>query len=155
MLFCGLTLPTRAETTDNSKVDLLQAQVDSLSHQVDYLNLIYEISTLNTDIKLFCHDIASDIMDMKMNIYHNDCRGDIYYSYKELYDAYIIDFKAFEDLIKAKQLLFVAMLVAKNYTDSEKDVLMKSLNMTDSIYHSAELQLNMMKDVLDIYHKQI
>ncbi len=148
-------IETHAETTDDSQVDLLKAKVDSLSHEIAYLKLSNEISTLNTELKLYCYDIESSVKDMKMDIYHNSCEVSLYKSYKELYYAYDIDLESSKKLVEAKRVLFAFMLVNNDYTDSEQDVLLSSWKQTDALYHRAEVELNMMNDILDVYYKII
>lgn len=130
-------------------------KVDSLEHQLDFLKLSYEVYTLNTDLKLFTSDVNSQIKDMKISIYHHDCDRDMYRMYSRMYDAYRENLESTKGLIESKQGLFVAMMISREWSDSELSVLTQSYDMTKGLYHQAELVLDMMKDVLDIYRKRI
>ncbi|MDE6322828.1 MAG: hypothetical protein K2L85_01765 [Paramuribaculum sp.] len=146
---------SEAQTNTESKIEELSVKVDSLTHQIDYFRMSYEMYVLNTDLKLFTQDVNSQIKDMKMNIYHHDCDRDMYRMYSHLYDSYRYNLKSIKGLIESKQQFFIAMVIAKEWSEEELNVLTQSYDMTKGLFLQAELALDMMKNILDIYHKRI
>lgn len=146
---------SEAQTNTESKIEELSVKIDSLTHQIDYIKMSYEVYVLNTDLKIFTQDVNSQIKDMKMNIYHHDCDRDMYRMYSRMYDAYRDNLESRKELIESKQRLFIVMMISREWSEKELNVLTQSYDMTKGIFHQAELTLDMMKDILDIYHKRI
>ncbi|MBD5201824.1 MAG: hypothetical protein HDS81_00710 [Bacteroidales bacterium] len=154
-IFCVLPFGSKAETNNDVIKEELSLQIDSLTHQIDYIKMSYEAYVLNTDLKIFTHDVNSQIKDMKMNIYHRNCDRDLYRMYSNMYDSYQDNLESTKELIEAKQRLFIAMMIAKIWSEEERNLLFHSYDMTSGLYRQAELTLDMMKDILDVYRKAI
>lgn len=150
-----LPLGTKAETNTDSKIEELSVQVDSLNHQINYLQMSFEAYVLNTDLKIFIQNVKSEIEDMKMRIYHRNCDRDMYGKYNRLYDAFRDNLEATKGLIEVKQRLCHAMMITGEWSEEENSVLTKSFNITKGLYKQAELLLDMMKDYIDLYRKCI
>ena len=54
------------------KMQTLVQRVDSLEHELSYLNLTYELSTLNSDMTLYSNAIDIESLEIKFNIYNSD-----------------------------------------------------------------------------------
>lgn len=44
---------SEAQTNTESKIEELSVKIDSLTHQIDYIKMSYEVYVLNTDLKIF------------------------------------------------------------------------------------------------------
>ena len=153
--FFAFPLGSKAQTVTGSKIVDLSVQIDSLTHQIDYIKMSYEAYVLNTDLKIFTHDVNSQIKDMKMDILHRNYDRDMYKMYSRTYDVYRDELEATKELIESKQRLFIAMLILRKWSEEERNMLIKNYEITEGLYNKAELTLDMMKDILDLYHKKI
>ncbi len=43
---------SEAQTNTESKIEELSVKIDSLTHQIDYIKMSYEVYVLNTDLKI-------------------------------------------------------------------------------------------------------
>ena len=50
------------------KMQTLVQRVDSLEHELSYLNLTYELSTLNSDMTLFSNAIDIKSLEIQLNL---------------------------------------------------------------------------------------
>lgn len=49
---------SEAQTNTESKIEELSVKIDSLTHQIDYIKMSYEVYVLNTDLKIFTQDVT-------------------------------------------------------------------------------------------------
>ena len=84
---------------------------------------------------------------------HYDGDRDMYRMYSRLYDTYRSNLESMKGLIETKQQLFITMMIAREWSELELDVLTQSYDMTKDLFHQAELTLDFMKEVLDLYYQ--
>lgn len=154
-LLCLIPFDSKAEINDDSKIEELSLQIDSLTHQVDFLKMSYNAYVMNNDLKILALEVNSRINDMKMNLYHNSCSIELYKMYSRLYDSFKSNLESTKELIESQQGLFIAMLLYREWPTNELDTLNQAYGMTKGLYERAEIILDMMKDLLGLYRQTL
>lgn len=86
---------------------------------------------------------------------HYDGDRDMYRMYSRMYDIYRCELESTKELIESKQHLYNAMMITREWSELELEVLTRSYDITKDLFHQAELNLDFMKEVLDIYYQII
>ena len=61
------------------KMQTLVQRVDSLEHELSYLKLSYELSTLNSDITLFSNEINIKTLEIQLDLYNRNFNSQLGY----------------------------------------------------------------------------
>ena len=137
------------------QVDSLTEKVDSLSNELSFLELSYELYTLNTDIQMFNYDVNNQLTDMKFSILHDYCDKEAYRKLKKLYNSFKERIEAIKELMEKKGELFVVTFVVSNFTEAQIDILSHNYKMAEAHHHQSEFLLEAMKEHMDWYEKRI
>ena len=143
--------------SQNSQEEMqtLVQRVDSLEHELSYLKLTYELSTLNSDMTLFANEIDINLLEIRLNLYNRNFNSQLGYEYQRYYKSCQEKKQSISKLIEAKKTLFVLKVITYPFSESEMKMLKVSYNMIDNAYESIENSMEVLKIVVDAYNKSL
>ncbi|MDE5800570.1 MAG: hypothetical protein K2H74_06060 [Paramuribaculum sp.] len=148
-------LKVGAVTDNESKIEELKAQVDSLSHEVLFIKLSYGLQIIQNELNIFTGEVNSKIMEISMDVRLKNCSRNSYLTYTENYEIFRDSLELYKSRYKSQQSLVYGALLYRNWNDNEYTVLNGLCNYIDLTYQRAELVLNTMKEMLELYHKLV
>lgn len=137
------------------KMQTLVQRVDSLEHELSYLKLTYELSTLNSDMELFSNAINIKSLDIQLNLYNRNFDSQLGYAYQRYYKSCQERKQSISELIEAKKTFFVLKVITYPFSESEMNTLKTSYNVIDNAYKSIETSMELLKIVMDAYNKSL
>lgn len=137
------------------KMQTLVQRVDSLEHELSYLKLTYELSTLNSDMELFSNAINIKSLDIQLNLYNRNFDSQLGYAYQRYYKSCQERKQSISELIEAKKTFFVLKVITYPFSESEMNTLKTSYNVIDNAYKSIETSMELLKIVMDTYNKSL
>lgn len=137
------------------KMQTLVQRVDSLEHELSYLKLTYELSTLNSDMTLFSNAINIKSLDIQLNLYNRNFDSQLGYAYQRYYKSCQERKQSISELIEAKKTFFVLKFITYPFSESEMNTLKTSYNVIDKAYESIETSMELLKIVVDAYNKSL
>lgn len=74
----------------NQQIEIHQLihRVDSLQHELSYLQLNYELNQFKSDLSLFANDISTKSIEVQLYIYNRNFDARLAYAYKSNYESY-------------------------------------------------------------------
>ena len=137
------------------KMQTLVQRVDSLEHELSYLNLTYELSTLNSDMTLFSNAIDIKSLEIQLNLYNRNFNSQLGYEYQRYYKSCQEKKQSISKLIEAKKTLFVLKVITYPFSESEMNTLKAGYNVIDKAYESIGNSMEVLKIVVDAYNKSL
>lgn len=137
------------------KMQTLVQRVDSLDHELSYLKLTYELSTLNSDMELFSNAINIKSLDIQLNLYNRNFDSQLGYAYQRYYKSCQERKQSISELIEAKKTFFVLKVITYPFSESEMNTLKTSYNVIDNAYKSIETSMELLKIFVDAYNKSL
>lgn len=137
------------------KMQTLVQRVDSLEHELSYLKLTYELSTLNSDMTLFSNAINIKSLDIQLNLYNRNFNSQLGYAYQRYYKSCQERKQSISELIEAKKTFFVLKVITYPFSESEMNTLKTSYNVIDNAYKSIETSMELLKIFVDAYNKSL
>lgn len=137
------------------KMQTLVQRVDSLEHELSYLKLTYELSTLNSDMTLFSNEIYTKSLDIQLNLYTRNFNSQLGYAYQRYYKSCQERKQSISELIEAKKTFFALKVITYPFSESEMNTLKTSYNVIDNAYKSIETSMELLKIVVDAYNKSL
>lgn len=80
-------------------------------------------------------------------------KKDVAHWNKKLHDASLKYKDSLEDLINAKKELLAQKLIEIEFTQSEKDVLLKAINANDSAFSTIKISMEMLDEIVNMLQK--
>lgn len=157
LLVLGLSIFSVNAQSQNSqeKMQTLVQRVDSLEHELSYLKLTYELSTLNSDMTLFSNAINIKSLDIQLNLYNRNFNSQLGYAYQRYYKSCQERKQSISELIEAKKTFFVLKVITYPFSESEMNTLKTSYNVIDNAYKSIETSMELLKIFVDAYNKSL
>ena len=137
------------------KMQTLVQRVDSLEHELSYLNLTYELSTLNSDMTLFTNEINIKSLELQLNLYTRNFNSQLGYTSQRYYKSCQEHKQSISKLIEAKKTFFVLKVITYPFSESEMNTLKAGYNVIDKAYESIENSMEVLKIVVDAYNKSL
>lgn len=137
------------------KMQTLVQRVDSLEHELSYLKLTYELSTLNTDMISFSNAINIKSLEIQLNLYNRNFNSQLGYTYQRYYKSCQERKQSISELIEAKKTFFVLKVITYPFSESEMNTLKASYNVIDNAYESIGNSMELLKIVVDAYNKSL
>ena len=137
------------------EMQTLVQRVDSLEHELSYLNLTYELSTLNSDMTLFSNAIDIKSLEIQLNLYNRNFNSQLGYAYQRYYKSCQEKQQAFSELIEAKKTFFILKVITYPFSENEMNTLKTSYNVIDNAYESIESSMELLKIVVDAYNNSL
>ncbi len=161
LFLCPLVLvlsvfSVNAQSQDSQEVmQTLVQRVDSLEHELSYLKLTYELSTLNSDMTLFSNAMDIKSLEIQLNLYNRNFNSQLGYVYQQYYKACQDKKQSISELIEAKKTFFVLKFMTYPFSESEMNTLKASYNVIDHAYKSIGKSMDLLKIVIDAYNKSL
>ena len=137
------------------KMQTLVQRVDSLEHELSYLKLSYELSTLNSDITLFSNEINIKSLEIQLDLYNRNFNSQLGYEYQRYYKSCQKKKQKISELIEAKKTFFVLKVITYPFSESEMNTLKAGYNVIDKAYESIGNSMEVLKIVVDAYNKSL
>lgn len=137
------------------KMQTLVQRVDSLEHELSYLKLTYELSTLNSDMISFSNAINIKSLEIQLNLYNRNFNSQLGYTYQRYYKSCQERKQSISELIEAKKTFFVLKVITYPFSESEMNTLKASYNVIDNAYESIGNSMELLKIVVDAYNKSL
>ena len=137
------------------EVQAFVQRVDSLEHQLSYLQLTYELYTLNSDITMFANEVYTKSIAIQFDLYNRNFNSKLGNSYLQYYESCIRKKQSISGLIEAKKKFFTLKVITYPYTESELNTLMASYNVINDAYDALEYSMNLLKITVDAYRERM
>ncbi len=144
----------QSQNSQEKKQTLVQ-RVDSLEHELSYLKLTYELSTLNSDMTLFSNAINIKSLEIQLNLYNRNFNSQLDYAYQRYYKSCQERKQSISELIESKKTFFVLKVITYPFSESEMNTLNASYNVIDNAYESIGKSMELLKIVVDAYNKSL
>ncbi len=144
----------QSQNSQEKKQTLVQ-RVDSLEHELSYLKLTYELSTLNSDMTLFSNAINIKSLEIQLNLYNRNFNSQLGYAYQRYYKSCQERKQSISELIESKKTFFVLKVITYPFSESEVNTLNASYNVIDNAYESIGKSMELLKIVVDAYNKSL
>ncbi len=144
----------QSQNSQEKKQTLVQ-RVDSLEHELSYLKLTYELSTLNSDMTLFSNAINIKSLEIQLNLYNRNFNSQLGYAYQRYYKSCQERKQSISELIESKKTFFVLKVITYHFSESEMNTLNASYNVIDNAYESIGKSMELLKIVVDAYNKSL
>lgn len=131
----------------------LVQRVDSLEHELSYLNLTYELNTLNSDITIFADEVYTRFVAIKLDISNRNFNSELGDSYQQYYESCQNKKQSISELIEVKSLFFNLKVVTSSYSEDEVSMLKTRYNVINNAYDVLEHSMNLLRFVVDEYNK--
>ena len=152
----ALSFFTAQAVSQNDKKDIstisLSQKVDSIEHELSYLKMSYELSSLNNDITMFVNEIYTKSLAIQLNIQSRCLDRRLTKSYTEFYDSCKNKQNSISELITAKKTFFYLKYITSDFSKEESNVLLKSIDVIDSAYDSLVSSMSLLKVSLETYN---
>ncbi|MDE6553265.1 MAG: hypothetical protein K2K98_09960 [Muribaculaceae bacterium] len=156
MLFVFAIITANAHSTDNrdEKCSLVQ-RVDSLEHELSYLKLRYDLSTLKSDLEIFSNDVYTKSLAVKLDLYGQNFDKQLGDAYKRFYEACLERQDSFSELVDATNTSLISKAATYPYTELELNGLLLYYKCINDAYRSLESSMDLLKQTIDAYWKFI
>lgn len=142
----------QAQTQDSKdEMQVLVQRVDSLEHELSYLSLSYELQTLVYDMSFLSNALYDKCLTIQLYMYNRNFDYEIYNMYEQYYDAAQIRKQSISELVEVKKVLLTVMIVTRNYSETEKDTLIKLNEVINSTHNTLEVAMDTFKSYIDMY----
>lgn len=130
-------------------------RIDSLEHELLYLKLTYELSTLNSDMTLFINEIDIKSLGIQLNISNRNFNSQLGYVYQLYYKSCQEKKQAISELIEAEKTFFVLKVITYPFSESEMNALKAKYKVIDKAYESIGKSMELLKIVMDAYNESL
>ena len=139
--------------SQNSKkeVEVLVQRVDSLEHELSYLQLTYKLYTLNSDITMFANEVSTRSIQLQLDLYNRNLTSKLGNVYQQYYEACLDKKQSILGLVESTKKFLTLKVITYPYTESERNVLMASFKAIDSAYATLERSMSVLKIAVDAY----
>ena len=144
----------QSSITLQNQIDNLSEKVNILEHNIEFLRLNYELSILNADLKIFSSELKIRVLEIGDQISNSSMnKKDVAHWNKKLHDASLKYKDSLEDLINTKKELLAQKLIEIEFTQSEKDLLLKAINANDSAFSTIKISMEMLDEIVNMLQK--
>ena len=144
----------QSSITLQNQIDNLSEKVNILEHNIEFLRLNYELSILNADLKIFSSELKIRVLEIGDQISNSSMnKKDVAHWNKELHATSLKYKDSLEDLINTKKELLAQKLIEIEFTQSEKDLLLKAINANDSAFSTIKISMEMLDEIVNMLQK--
>lgn len=157
LLIFGLSIISVNAQSQNSqeKMQTLVQRVDSLEHELSYLKLTHELSTLNSDMTLFSNEIHTKSLEIQLYLYNRNFNSQLGYVYQLYYKSCQEKKQAISELIETEKTFFVLKVITYPFSESEMNALKAKYKVIDKAYESIGKSMELLKIVMDTYNESL
>lgn len=138
-------------TTQQEEIKSLTQKVDSLEHRLSYLNLAFELYTLNSDINMFTNEVYIKSLDIQLNINNRNFQSKLCNLYQSCYESYLPKMHALHDLIEVKTECFSTNITTYPYSETELSLIKSYYKIINKSYDLLEEYMRLLKFDIDAY----
>lgn len=157
ILICALgmvPMHINAQTSDEkAPIDALAQKVDSLEHELEYLNLSFEFESFYNRIYRLNNDVRIRIIDVHFFTDHKYFKKKYWELCIEDYKGYMRNMETLKAALEWKQLRFGLYKII--FSEAETENLSLILKMAENMYLQAENSLNSYKRAIDYYRDEL
>lgn len=132
-------------------VDSLNAKIEKLQHDLDFLSCKYELNKIVTDLSIGKDEVSSNSNAVLINCYHSRFDRRLYKAYQEYLYSKRGWYDAIKDQIESTITFVTLKMISSDFSEMEKDCIVSSINVIDKAKYSFEQTLDYYETVLDIY----
>ena len=132
-------------------VDSLNAKIEKLQHDLDFLSCKYELNKIVTDLSIGKDEVSSNSNAMFINCYHGRFDRRLYKAYQEYLYSKRGWYDAIKDQIESTITFVTLKMISSDFSEMEKECIVSSINVIDKAKYSFEQTLDYYETVLDIY----
>lgn len=132
-------------------VDSLNAKIEKLQHDLDFLSCKYELNKIVTDLSIGKDEVNSSSNAILINCYHSRYDRRLYRAYQEYLYSKRGWYDAIKDQIESTITFVTLKMISSDFSEMEKDCIVSSINVIDKAKSSFEQSLDYYETVLDIY----
>lgn len=137
------------------EIQTLAQKVDSLEHELSYLRLTYELSSLNSDILMFKNEIYTKSVEIQLQLYNRNFNSELGDAYRRYYESCQYRKQSFTELIEAKKKFFILKVMTYPYTESELGMFKTSYSVINDAYDVLEDSMDFLKVTIDAYNEHL
>jgi hypothetical protein len=137
--------------TKVSHVDSLNAKIEKLQHDLDFLSCKYELNKIVTDLSIGKDEVNSNSNAILINCYHSRYDRKLYRAYQEYLYSRRRWYDSIKDQIESTITFVTLKMISSDFSEMEKDCLAQSINVIDKAKSSFEQSLDYYETILDIY----
>ena len=152
LFLCTFSINAQSINNQEESLSLVQ-RVDSLEHELSYLKLSYELSTLNSDIVMFSNEVYTKSLAIQFDLYNRNFDTTLGKAYQKYYESCLQKQDSYANLIEAKKTFFALKVITYPYTESELNTLFASYNVINDAYKSLESSMELLKLTIDAYRR--
>ena len=132
-------------------VDSLNAKIEKLQHDLDFLSCKYELNKIVTDLSIGKDEVSSNSNAVLINCYHSRFDRRLYKAYQEYLYSKRGWYDAIKDQIESTITFVTLKMISSDFSEMEKECIVSSINVIDKAKYSFEQTLDYYETVLDIY----
>lgn len=136
-----------------TEINTLAQKVDSLEHELSYLNLNYELSMLKLSLNTSTNEMYAKTIAIQLDLYNRNFNSNLGDGYKNYYDACVYQKESFDDLLETKKKYFALKIMTYPYTENELKVLKASYLTVGTAYDTFKQTLDLLKISIDMYRE--
>lgn len=154
MLFVLAIINAKAHSTNSQDEESsLVQRVDSLEHELSYLKLRYDLSTLKANIEMFSNDVNTKALAVKLDLCDRNFDKQLGEAYKRFYEACLEKQDSLLELVDTTNTSFTLKVVTYPYTELELNELLLYYTVINDAYKSLENSMDLLKLTIDAYWK--
>ena len=154
MLFVLAIINAKAHSTNSQDEESsLVQRVDSLEHELSYLKLRYDLSTLKANIEMFSNDVNTKALAVKLDLCDRNFDKQLGEAYKRFYEACLEKQDSLSELVDTTNTSFTLKVGTYPYTELELNELLLYYTVINDAYKSLENSMDILKLTIDAYWK--
>lgn len=142
-----------AQSPEQEEIKTLTQRVDSLEHELTFLQLKYELSELINEMSFFEGSVNRASLTLQIYCAQNNYDFDLYESIKGNYLASKERFDSFPESIDILKEYVAFINTTHSLSENEKGLLISKCNTLDTELRLVESSLTVYKNVLELYKK--
>lgn len=142
-----------AQSSEQEEIKTLTQRVDSLEHELTFLQLKYELSELVNEMSIFEGCVNRASITLQIYCTQKDYDFDLYESIKGNYLASKERFDSFPESIDILKEYVAYKITTYPFPEKEKELLITKCNALDMELRVVESSLTVYKNALELYKK--
>ena len=131
--------------------DSLNAKIEKLQHDFDYLSCKYELNRIVTDLSVKNCEVNNSSNAILLYCYHSRFDRNLYDSYKDNYYSLKNWYDSMKENITSTTKLVALIIIASNFSEMETYYIKKNIDIITSAQNAFEKALDHYNIVLEIY----
>lgn len=138
----------------DSRIDSLSWRLERLQYNYDYISCEYELYKLNMQYNALIQDIDISNNEIKIDLYHNEYKYNLYISYSACYDSYVSLYESLKKTYKEVKAFVVYKINTAKFSSKDIDLLNSYFDVIDTGISTVELGLKSFEYNLQSYNDQ-